>query len=557
MRRVSALALLSIVSCTTTGEGLAPPLDAIYFPTGLAISSNSQSLYVVNSDFDLQYNAGTLQSLDLAHVRQLIPRGCASDADCAATMYCDVPADAADTQPHSFWCVDKSGANANLPCGALGEQSDADRATVPGRCQAVDLQHPPDERQSLITDAVAIGAFATDVVIRQAAAEAGNFERIFIPVRGEATVNWADASQEGKLDCGQDSAQNCDQRHRVGRDAASNSRGLVMPPEPFAIDATADATAILVTHQTQGAVSLFVNDWQAGPQLEYIYSGLPPMPVATTAVPLPAYVTAGYYKLAPGFIVAYETTPRVDLFRYAADELSTPARPYFELTGSTTVSINSGGYDVRGLAIDDSKRSNCEQQASKAHDSCIAQCSQQSADSDVTACNSNCNSSVSSQLLICANIPLQIYASSRSPASLLIGQSTPNSATSPDSDVPNLTNAVALPTGPSRIKIAHIINQDNSIETRVLVSCFDSRRLVIFDPVRQAIEAEVTTGRGPQAIVEDFAPPTDTDEGHALVFVGHFTDSYVGVVELDRRRGRSYETMVLSLGSATPPRASK
>jgi hypothetical protein len=140
---------------------------------------------------------------------------------------------------------------------------------------------------------------------------------------------------------------------------------------------------------------------------------------------------------------------------------------------------------------------------------------------------------------------------------LLIGHTTPNSALTPNSEIPFFNDAFSLPTGPSRIQIAHAINANNEVETRVLIVCFDSRRIAIFDPVRRSVEAWVTTGRGPQAIIEDFAAPSDTDEGHALALVGHFTDSYLGVVELDLRRGRSYGTMVLNLGNATPPRTSK
>ncbi len=528
MRRISALVLLFPISCTSSGEGIAPPLDAIYFPTGLALSSNSNLLYVVNSDFDLQYNAGTLQSLDLTRIRSLVPRGCNSDADCSASAYCDVPKDPADPSEHSFWCVDASGSSADLPCGTLGERSVSDRVTVPGRCQAVDLSHPPDAGVSLINDAVAIGAFATDAIVRSSPDADQKSDRLFIPVRGESSLNWADVSADGRIDCGQDSSQICDKRHRAGRDASNNSRGLVLPPEPYAIDATPDASAIVITHQTQGAVSLLVNDWQAGPRVEFIFSGLPPMPVAVKAVPQPALVTSGAYDLAPSFLVAYETTARLDLFRFASDAQSTPARPYLESTASTAIAINSGGYDVRGLAIDDIDRRGCEQSASSA-----------------------------TQLLECANVPLTIYAASRSPASLLIGRTTPNSALAPNSDIPYFNDAFPLPTGPSRIQIAHSINANGEVETRILIVCFDSRRVAIYDPVRANVEAWVTTGRGPQAIIEDFAPPSSTDEGHALAYVGHFTDSYLGVIELDRRRGRSYGTIVLSLGAATAPRASK
>jgi len=298
------------------------------------------------------------------------------------------------------------------------------------------------------------------------------------------------------------------------------------------------------------------NDWQSGPNLEFVYTGLPPMPIAVRAVPEPAVVTTGLYAMTPGFLVAYETTARMDLFRYLSDAQSTPQRPYLELTASASVAINSGGYDVRDLAIDDSERSNCEQSVAATNQTCLSSCSTSST-AEQSACLSTCNAQNATALLTCANVPLRVYASSRSPASLLIGQTSANAALTPNNDLPYFNDAFPLPTGPSRIQIAHIINTNSEVETRILIVSFDSRRIAVFDPARKNIETLITTGRGPQAIVEDFVAPSADDPGHALVVVGHFTDSYLGVIELDRRRGRSYGTIVLSLGAAIPPRTSK
>ena len=51
--------------CFDPGEGIAPPPERVYFPVGLALDADARFLYVLNSDFDLQFNAGTLQSMDL------------------------------------------------------------------------------------------------------------------------------------------------------------------------------------------------------------------------------------------------------------------------------------------------------------------------------------------------------------------------------------------------------------------------------------------------------------------------------------------------------------
>jgi hypothetical protein len=86
-------------------------------------------------------------------------------------------------------------------------------------------------------------------------------------------------------------------------------------------------------------------------------------------------------------------------------------------------------------------------------------------------------------------------------------------------------------------------------ERRVFVACFDTRRIFVYDPDRRRLETEITTGRGPHALV--------VDSNHGLLYVGHFTDSYLGVVSLDRRYPATYGKVLASIGRAIPPRTSK
>src|SRR5512147_620406 len=100
MRLTIAAFGLLLTACYTNSDGISPPLDKIYFPVGLSTNCNphafrptaatasaanpnadetacrSNYLYVVSSDFDLQYNAGSIQVLDLGVVRRLIPNEC-------------------------------------------------------------------------------------------------------------------------------------------------------------------------------------------------------------------------------------------------------------------------------------------------------------------------------------------------------------------------------------------------------------------------------------------------------------------------------------------------
>ncbi len=68
---VAALgASVGVSACYSDSAGIEPPTSSLYFPTGLAVSRGGGALYVVNSDFDLRYNGGTLQSYDLTTIRR-------------------------------------------------------------------------------------------------------------------------------------------------------------------------------------------------------------------------------------------------------------------------------------------------------------------------------------------------------------------------------------------------------------------------------------------------------------------------------------------------------
>ena len=76
LRASSASAVIAVAGGTVAscysggGGGTDPPTYTFYFPVGLAVSSGGNALYAVNSDFDLQWNGGTLQSYDLFLIRR-------------------------------------------------------------------------------------------------------------------------------------------------------------------------------------------------------------------------------------------------------------------------------------------------------------------------------------------------------------------------------------------------------------------------------------------------------------------------------------------------------
>jgi hypothetical protein len=183
--------------------------------------------------------------------------------------------------------------------------------------------------------------------------------------------------------------------------------------------------------------------------------------------------------------------------------------------GGVAIDANSVGSDSRGIAIDGSARKLAEGRCAASDAACIA----------------------------AANlVPLDVYVANRAPSSLLIGR------TLPPQEYPYFFQSVPLTAGPSRVVVGQVTTPSGP-ETRVFVACFDSRRIFVYDPQRSRIETEILTGRGPHALVVDPERP--------LLYVGHFTDSYVGVYSLDLAHPATYGTMLGTLGTPKSPRASK
>ncbi|MEI9951059.1 MAG: hypothetical protein WDO74_19300 [Pseudomonadota bacterium] len=570
MRPLSLLAALSALllnSCYTAGDGKAPPLEELYFPTGLALDGLSQSdegdgapkyLYVANSDFDLQYRAGSMVSYDLDLLRKVVPQNCNQSADCQGGAICDapgvegIPSDPARVP--SYYCVDPANPE---PCGAFGARDQADMVLNPGRCKSVDPINPQDGSPSVLVDSVGIGAFATDAIWRANPNAAAEFPgRLFVPVRGDSTLHWIDV-HDGKFACGQNGSDDngCDDQHRAGESGSDNLYQLTQPAEPYALDATADGAFVAITNQTSGSVSLFANDWSSngGPKLVNILSGLPLAPVGIAA--LPETVFANGARPAPGFLVAYRNAAQIDLLRVRSDAADTGTslvnytRYALREAATALINANSLGFDSRGIAIDDAERQKDYAACQAAAGDCGAAPDPIQCEADLTRC------------LRAVHQPA-VYVASRAPASLLVGAMTADIGyPAGTSELPSFTDSIPLTFGPSRVIIGDVkvpgtaqsVKRDSAgpyeLERRVFAVCFDSRRIFVYDPKRRLIDSIVSTGRGPYALAMDSV--------RGLAYLGHFTDSYLGVISLDQRFPQTYATIVASIGAPKAPRTSK
>jgi DNA-binding beta-propeller fold protein YncE len=553
-----ALGLSTLVGsgCFLGDTTVPPPVDAFYYPTGLVRSPGGSTLYVANSDFDLQYEGGTVFALDLTTLRPqlgtLLAALRAVGTDAMRTV--DAACDGICTTPSS---PSQSCRNTNS-------------VLHPGPCLAIPLSKATGDN----LPAVSIGAFASGAVLVKRPNNTTD-ARLFIPVRGDPSITFIDVSNDedsqspgaftGKLQCTSSvsvKGARCTNDHLIGIAPFESTRSITLPTEPVGVAVSEDGSAIVVAHQTQQSVSLSVNRWPASvdtmnengskPTLEFVLGNLPTGPTEVVTVPIPKLFKARVelpiptIDYQPGFLVTYRAAPVVDLLRVHKNESGT-ARPFLSRSNETLISVNADGKDSRGIAIDSSARQSCEED-----------CPTDLVDGPVC-------------LLGCMKIPIAVYIANRTPPSLLVGRiettTTPEDSTTPTGafDRVLISDSIPLAQGASKIAVGDVIDPEGKPSRRVFTAAFDSRLVFSYDPQARRVDAIIKTGRGPHALAFDhddaetstIEPGNKMQKGHAFLYIGHFTDSYLGVVDLDMRHPETFGTIFASVGTPMPPRGSK
>jgi hypothetical protein len=522
-------------SCYSAGTGTDPPPDTFYFPIGLAVSPDANVLYAANSDFDLQWNGGTLQTYDLASLRQ-------NAAD--LITYNLVGGTAAPLDPKGVPLTTAQPAS----CASL----------VPAGLPLGQSCSPPVLSQDYIQESVIIGAFATDLQLSPFVA-LGAPQLLYAPVRGEAAVAWAEVgvvgsddpqakslkSPEYGIDCGQGGGNRCTDSAGNNALQLNNTRGATMPGEPFGMAQSEDGTALAVTSQTDTKVSLLTTGAPGGPDLtmQFVLDGLPVGGVGIAAVPhdpdapTPRCQDVGDVPpcVRPSFLETNRNTAEIDLLRYYNDDGSTLGRPYLTREAVYPITSNAVGTDSRGIVIDPTPRLECKAQGYAPSD--------------------------------CAQLPARVFFASRTPAALgvgLIGSVPASGVGSYDPDLLTFLTPVSMPPGPSNVYIAPIVDIDGTLHLRVFLVLFDSNQIAIYDPdtgIRQIIDV----GPGPFAMAFD---PFTLDDvaahaavtrdvhgngGYRFAYVASFTQSFVQMIDLDQTQP-TYGDVVFTLGQPTLPK---
>lgn len=233
-------------------------MGRLVFPIAVGLSPSGEHLFVANSNFDLRYNSGSLQSFALAALNEELERACR-----------DVPLSEREA------------------CGIVPDEDVRD-----------DLTDDIRPVQGLLVDQVRIGSFADGMAV----APYGAGARLYLPVRSDANLTFVD-TVGGVFDCGGGSSEelgrSCDDTHRRGDDEAATLRGIELPADPVgvAVGPLSDVVSpdrvapegnyVLFAHR-DGRASLFFDVPEGdslAPVLVHTLSGLPAELVDITVDP--------------------------------------------------------------------------------------------------------------------------------------------------------------------------------------------------------------------------------------------------------------------------------
>jgi len=554
----AGLATAVAAGCFTAGQGTQPPLDSFYFPTGLTVSPDGQYLYAINSDFDLQWNGGTLQSYDLAGIRQ------------NATAL--VQANASHAQKAPSFGKYKVPFNPNCQMSAPQSLGNQLGVHVGANCA------PPVDSTQYVRHRAIVGAFAEDLkIVELPSQDCPGCLRLFAPMAGNSTVTWADVgtikNPDYKLSCGQGADNRCDGAHETGNDPNSpgNTRNLTMPGEPYGIGVSEDNTALAVTSETDTKASLLTTSSKLPcgssstcPTMQFVVENLPSGGIAMNAVPHDKNavvrcqdVSDKEYCIRPAFLETFVGAAEVDLLRYYDDDNSGTFRPFLVRERAVSIPTNIGS-DFRGFAIDPTPRYRCEASAGTNQD----------------------------QLLQCGRLPARVFIASRTPPSVVYADLGVYTGPQYDPDALVFLGNIPLPAGPSKVYMAPVIIQDTAgshYEPRIFVTLFDTGAIVIINPEIQppAVENYVYVGQNPYSMTFDpFGDlpaaaknqnaPSMTDiathkavprlssadaNRYRFAYVGIFTQSYVQMIDLDDSAFTgTFEQVVFNLGQPTIPK---
>ncbi len=364
---LAGVALCSIAACNLNNPGKDPPEGVLSFPLALALGGKNEEggfdvLYVVNSNFDLKYNAGSVQAYDLTKINDRIEDdGCedlsAPLRDGGMPEAGVEPSDAGSDGGMDAGLTDAS-VDASMPDAGLLEELPVDGGGASifetPRGILCDGRDDPaarrccldDNTELLVTDGkseILIDSYATGLEISP------DFQRLYLTIRSRNTLLYLDAKPGEGLSCGKDKGR-CTRGTDPKDIDLDPDADFPVQPQALTVGKLADLVpqkpditgTFIVTAHDNGDLALLV-DTGPGPKLHSVGTGLA------------SYASSVRLNAAEGLLYsASRASGRAELYRWGVVPNNDKSNPRWLLYPSTPIKMFiAGGEDVRDLLVDE------------------------------------------------------------------------------------------------------------------------------------------------------------------------------------------------------------
>lgn len=504
--------------CSFGESGVAPPTNRIFLPAGLVADPGGKFLFVVNSNSDLRFNAGTVVAVDLQAVCDRQP-----DRNLPGCPAPTQPAQPSSAGPYPI-CTKTTFSRTENVGGDYCCLDSVDSNLV--NC---------NEPQFIPSDAtIEIGSFGGAAQLQSFAAADGTalpVRRLFVAVRAEPSITYADITVQddgsgrirASLRCtgphGPDAPaqpQNafCDDNWRIRRPGGASPGELVLPEEPYVLSLDPASQSLFVGHLTVaannqtlggGVSSLDICDPQVEPWRQSPDSTLDPVsyqPVHFAGLAHHAFLPTTLFQAVAGLssgngaarvyaAARYSTAVSAMVFQHAVPTTCDPAAPR-DLTlipGEQffAPALSPNGIDVRGIVFEGNR-------------------------AFVLHRNDTNTMANAAAIEVLDRTPLADGTPSNTPIDVL-----------------------QVCSGPAVMQKA----PDAARRNRLFVTCYDDGRVYVVDTHALAVTAKIDVGAGPTSLVF-------SNDG-TVGYVASFADSHVSLIDL-RPGSRTENRVLLRIG---------
>jgi len=493
------LALVASSGCRLGQSGIEPPNDQIFLPSGLAIDPAGDWLYVVNSNNNLRFNAGTLLPLDLTKAKGHRDLGTAGWPACSTTFFDDDedPAALADDLAHPC-CVDLVNPHIINCNGRAYAQADA---------------------------TVEIGSFGGSTAVQHLSSDA-TLSRLFIAVRADPSVTFVDIrrlSADGsrgtpELRCtgARDDSTSpqsrnpfCDDHWRVRRPSGADVEDNVLPEEPHSLTLDEKLGILYVGHlavtvrgtSQGGGISTIDANALINPNADNVINSLartvfPTSPVqGVTAVTLPN-------QDKPNFIVHAVSRSGPDitgmiLLCQSEPDGCDPNNPSRDLSLAPGEQIKSSAFQPSGTDIRSFLLSRDPNDPNDAYDP---------------------NSPIEPRLGYVLHRNTPESSGSTNPEALVVLDRGPG----PNGEPSNQASGILeICSGATNMEF-----HDTGRGNLLFITCYEGGQIYVVDTKALLVKAIIEAGHGPNALT--FSPTDRT-----IAFVADYADNDLAVIDLE------------------------